>query len=70
MGYERFFSSNYLYFTVIEFFFAWIRICIVLLGSGSVTHFFRSWIRIRIKIIRIRHTAGGSYRLPVSNGFF
>ena len=28
-----------------------------LLGSGSITNYFTSWIRIRIKIIRIRHTA-------------
>ena len=29
-------------------------------GSGSVTNFLTSWIRIRIKMIRIRHTADHS----------
>ena len=58
MGYEGFFISNLKVFPGTEFFFACIRTRIkVRSGSGSVTNFFRSWIQIRIKMIRIRHTA-------------
>ena len=69
MGYERLKKSNFEDYPGTKSLIAWIRIRIVFAwiqiririkvrsGSGSVTNFVRPWIRIRIKMIRIRHTA-------------
>ena len=58
MGNERFLNQIFEDFPGTESIFVWIRICIkVQSGSGTVRNFSQAWIQIRIKMIRISHTA-------------